>query len=125
MNRKANQLPPANPASLSRPRWKTKLGLVPSKLLWCAGGASLAVASALIVYAMRNDSGHTGFEPWLLSLPFVSAFLLGAAGLITRSARRPALFASVAALAGLALLFYFDYCNVLLQYDRWIERGMP
>ena len=96
-----------------------------SGLVWSAGAGSLAVSGALIAYTIRNGSGHTGFEPWLLSVVFVGSLIIGFSALLSSRSRTAAILACVAGIAGLALLFYLDRFNVLLQYDRWLQRGMP
>ena len=98
---------------------------VASCFVWFAGVGSLAVSGALIAYAIRNGSGHSGFEPWLLSVVFVASLIIGFAALFSSRSRTAAIVACVAGIAGLALLFYLDRFNVLLQYDRWLQRGMP
>ena len=92
---------------------------------WFAGGVSLAVSGALITYVIRNGSGHTGFEPWLLSVVFVTSLLVGFAAVFFRRSRTAAIVACAAGIVGLTLLFYLDRYGVLLRYDRWFQRGMP
>jgi hypothetical protein len=97
--------------------------------LW-SGAALGAIAIALIAgYAARNDSGHTGWEPFTSLILFVPLAVLGAVCLALRH-RFPCIAqASVCALlvglAGVALIVTLDRTNRLVQYERWIHRGMP
>lgn len=72
-----------------------------------------------------SDSPHTAFEPWLLLAVFVPGFVIGGTLCAVPSCRDAGLWAFVASIFGIALLIYLDRSNSLLQYDRWIERGMP
>jgi hypothetical protein len=78
------------------------------------------------VYAtVINGSGHTAYEPWWLAAPYGVTLVLGIAGVLSGWSRKAGVAAFIASLLGLILLVVLDRCNVLLQYDRWIERGMP
>lgn len=94
-------------------------------LTWLAGLVSLAAIGCAGWYVFQNRSGHTGFEPWLLSAVFVPSGLLGVCGYFSGASRRASFVAGIAGLLGLGMLLYFDWGNILLSYDRWIERGMP
>jgi hypothetical protein len=96
-----------------------------SRFVWFAGAGSLAVLGALIAYAIRNGTGHTGFEPWFLSVVFAVSLIIGFAALFSSRSRTAAIVTCTAGIAGLALLLFLDHFNLLLQYDRWLQRGMP
>ena len=87
--------------------------------------SSLLVFSVLLIYLRGHDSNHTGFEPWELSLFFVPTAILGFVTFRRRLLRWGALFALFLGTGGILLLAYIDYFNVLVQYDRWLRRGMP
>jgi hypothetical protein len=101
------------------------LSTIATAFVWFVTVSSLAAFAALTAYTIHNDSGHTAFDPWLLSLLFVPSLIIGSTALPFRRTRFPAILTLASAIAGLALLFYLDHFNVLVQYDRWIERGMP
>jgi energy-coupling factor transporter transmembrane protein EcfT len=69
------------------------------------------------------DSNHTGFDPWLLSIVLVLTALVVVVALLRGASLRAGLFACVIGFGGLAFLFYL--VNVLVSYDRWLERGQP
>ena len=97
--------------------------------LW-SGAALDAVAIALIVgYAARNSSGHTGWEPFTSFILFVPLALLGAVCFAVRhrftGIARASVCALAVGLAGVALIVTLDRTNRLVQYDRWIHRGLP
>lgn len=94
-------------------------------IVWCVALASLVLSVAIIAYAATNDSGHTSFEPWLLSPAFVASLFAGVPALFFRRTHTPGVVVCIAGVAGLALLYFLDHGNVLVQYDRWIQRGMP
>jgi hypothetical protein len=83
----------------------------------------VAVAGGLSVYAWARP-GHSGFDPWWLAAVFGGSLFLGLMAFCDPSLRRAAIFASTAGLAGIGLLFYLDYANILVEYHRWIQRGM-
>ncbi len=90
---------------------------------------SLSVMLVIALYAINNDSGHTGLDPYLTLFLFIPT---GAFGLYYYRISRdlslhhwPGLVAIFVALAGCAVLIYLDQTNTLVQYERWIRRGMP
>ena len=94
-------------------------------LPWLAATASLAVLTVFVFYMHGNDSNHTGLEPWLLSIFFVPTLVVGIRAFVRGSSRWGALFALCLGFGGMAFLYYVDHFNVMLEYDRWIQRGMP
>ena len=89
-----------------------------------------ALAIALIVcYAVINGAGHTSWEPLRSLALFVPLAFFGGIGLAARR-RTPRLVpASLSALliglAGITLIVTLDQTNRLVEYHRWIRRGMP
>ena len=86
---------------------------------------SAAVLAGAWFYLHDHDSNHTGHEPWLLLAVFVPTLALGIAAFRSRRSRWAALLACLLSSGGIVFLLYLDRFNVLLQYDRWLERGMP
>jgi len=84
-----------------------------------------SVLAVLTAYWLTNDSKHTSFEPWLLLAVFIPGFVIGSTFCVVPSCRPSGAWTFIASLLGIALLFYLDRSNSLLQYDRWIQRGMP
>jgi hypothetical protein len=97
--------------------------------LWALSTLSSAAIAAIAVYTAGNDSNHTGAEPLHALFLFAPAALLGAATLPAR--RRfvgltlPAVCALAIGLFGVAFILWLDGSNRLVNYGRWIERGMP
>jgi hypothetical protein len=97
--------------------------------LW-SGAALGAVTIALIIeYTARNSSGHTAWEPFTSFILFVPLAVVGAFCFTLRHRFTGIARASVCALTlglvGIALIITLDRTNRLVQYDRWIHRGMP
>ena len=97
--------------------------------LWLMTLFALCLLLGVIGLALQNESGHTGWEPRLLLLIFTPLLL---AGLLTfrRDEAASALVwpvrtASLIGLLGVLLIGYLDRTNSLVQYERWLERGMP
>ena len=94
--------------------------------LWVLSTLSGACLVGLMAYVVYNDSGHTGFEPRLLAVLFAGT---AAASLLVWWKRRrttPAIvLAGLLGLAGCGTLLYLDQTNALVEYNRWIRRGMP
>ena len=86
---------------------------------------SAAVLAGIVSYLHGHDSNHTGHEPWLLLGIFIPTLAFGIAAFRRRCSRWAAALACLLGVAGIAVLFYLDRFNVLVQYDRWLERGMP
>lgn len=95
-------------------------------------GAAIGGLLALVVivaYAIHNDSGHTGVDPYCGLVVFLPVTIVGVVHIF--GARRLGLPrwlgvpAAVVGCAGIALLVYLDQSNTLLQYEVWISNGMP
>lgn len=91
--------------------------------------AGLVTVGFLLTYTIQNDSGHTGLDPYHALAVFVPVSIIG---LIHLAVVRPfgsagwlAASAFVVGLFGVAFLVYLDRSNTLLQYEVWIDRGMP
>ncbi len=82
---------------------------------------------AIVVYTVQNDSGHTGFNPYLALAVFIPVVGAGCAALCLkrRSSVWPGIVAIGVGCAGVALLVCLDQGNILLEYEVWIDRGMP
>lgn len=91
--------------------------------------AGLAAIAGIVSYTLRNDSGHTGFSPYLALGVFIPASLAGLIQLLffraPGSAKRWAVLALLTGIAGICLLVYLDLSNTLLEYGVWCRRGMP
>jgi|TARA_B100000959_G_C14994041_1_gene629320 peptidoglycan/LPS O-acetylase OafA/YrhL len=89
----------------------------------------LAAIVGILIYAFQNDSGHTGFDPYTTLVVFVPVVLAGILRLVMQrgntAARWCALCAVLVGITGVVLLVYLDQSNTLLQYEVWIQRGMP
>jgi hypothetical protein len=91
--------------------------------------SGLAVIAAILVYVIMNDSGHTGLNPYSALMVFGPVTI---AGILHLSfircggiARWCSILAVVVGIMGSGLLVYLDHSNTLLQYEVWIQRGMP
>jgi uncharacterized membrane protein len=95
---------------------------------WLAILAAIVLIALIILYAWRNDSGHTGAEPYHSLFVFIPVALLGFFGLISKRLRvsiNTSLCALLIGIAGSGLIVYLDKTNQLVEYGRWVERGMP
>ena len=98
-------------------------------LLWMLSAAGLLLMVAMLRMALQNTSGHTGWEP-LTSLACFGPLLLCGAGALflarqDKRLARPAVTAVVLGLVGVVMIAWLDRTNTLVQYERWMERGMP
>jgi uncharacterized membrane protein YhaH (DUF805 family) len=92
------------------------------------GAAVGLLAIALIAcYAVSNRSGHTAWEPFTALALFVPLMILGACGMTRRRVRslvRAGTWAFLVGLAGTVLIVALDQSNSLVQYERWLRRGL-
>ncbi len=89
-----------------------------------------AIALMLIAgYAAGNRAGHSGWEPFTALFLFIPIALLGAGSCLKRQKCAGVARASVCAVAiglgGIALIVTLDRTNRLVEYERWLNRGMP
>jgi hypothetical protein len=86
--------------------------------------ASAAVWVALGVRIVGDPVNHVGTEPLLALIPFA---LLAIVSWLPRYRHRRILRAVVTSYAVLSVVAVgvLDSANVLVQYERWAQRGMP
>ena len=97
--------------------------------LWTSAGLGVSAIVLIGGYAASNGSGHTGWEPFASFILFVPLAFIGGVLLALRGRfvgiARPSAFALAVGLAGVVLIVCLDRTNRLVQYDRWVQRGMP
>ena len=93
-----------------------------SKILLISSILGFIAITVLWLYVFENGTGHTGINPNLLYFIFIPLMLLG---LLKRKKDRLAMLAIGVAILGVTSLVYLDQTNTLLEYEIWIERGMP
>ena len=97
--------------------------------LWSSVALGVVAIALIAGYAARNSSGHTGWEPFMSLVVFVPLAVVGAVCFTLRhrfaGIARASVCALAVGLAGVALIVTLDRTNRLVQYDRWIHRGMP
>lgn len=98
-------------------------------ILWTLTGTGLAAWVGILAYAILNKSHHTGWEPYSALYGFAPLLLLGIFGILVHKRqprlRLPGILLIVIGLLGALTIIYFDQSNQLVQYDRWVKRGMP
>lgn len=89
--------------------------------------AALIVGS-LVAYTIRNESGHSGFEPYIALAVFIPVTAVGLVQIFfqrkDRSAMLWGVIALVVGLAGIALLVYLDKSGTLVYYEEFTTRGL-
>lgn len=85
---------------------------------------TIAVWAALLERIVSDPTNHVGVEPLLAVVPFLIVVSLS---WLTKVPRHAGLRAGVTvyALLSIVAIVGVDRANVLVQYDRWAERGMP
>jgi peptidoglycan/LPS O-acetylase OafA/YrhL len=108
---------------------RRNVGFRIERLLRVSVLAGIALLALTVCCASLNASGHTSVDPYITLALFSPLAAMGAWGLLvgrkTGLPRKLCLTAIVLGLCGIALLVYLDRSNTLLQYEKWIERGMP
>ena len=85
---------------------------------------TVATWGALLARVVSDPTNHVGVEPLLAIVPFLGLVSLSwLSGTRTPYGHRVALTAY--ALLSIVAIVGLDRVNVLVQYDRWAERGMP
>ena len=86
------------------------------------------VAGLTLLYALLNDSGHTGIPILLVSIPFM--LLMAVAFAVYRKAqggsdRLSASRGIIIGIFGAVLPPVLHFGGILMQYEAWIGSGMP
>jgi hypothetical protein len=114
---------PAFDSNLPRPKQPYKT--LRLSLMWLGIATSASVLTLLVQTVCSHDSNHTGFEPWLLAVVFAPTAALSVLAIRARTSIPVAIFAGLLGVGGIGYLIYIDSTNRLVQYERWIDRGMP
>ena len=86
-------------------------------------GLGLLVA---IVYCWQNEAGHSGFEPMLTLLLYTPVVAFGVVGVFAgRETLGEAAMLVLIGIAGMTFGVFVSKLGILMQYERWIEAGMP
>lgn len=80
---------------------------------------------AIAAYAYSNESGHSGANPYCSLFLFVPLLLIGLAAIRNSCMRKQAIAAVGIATLSIVFVLILDRTNTLLEYGKWIERGMP
>lgn len=91
------------------------------KILWLTLVTPALVGVVFVIHRIVTvPENHVGLSPWLLAAGAVPALI--AAALLPTGWRVAAALIAVANVAIVAMAIHF---NFLLQYEDWIDRGMP
>ena len=71
-----------------------------------------------------DATNHVAVEPLLAVAPFVLVVLLSWVG-VSRARKGVRIALTAYSLASIAAIYGMDRGNVLVQYARWAERGIP
>lgn len=84
---------------------------------------TLVTWAALLARIISDPTNHVSLEPLLAMVPFLVLVPLCWTRAPVRTRLRVAL--TVYGLVSILAILVVDRANVLVQYDRWTERGMP
>ena len=89
--------------------------------------SALALILAIGAYAVLNESSHTGMDPYDSYWIFIPLLITGIVftTVAPNKKRTDGVWAVTIGLSGILLILYLDRTNALLEYGRWIERGVP
>lgn len=80
----------------------------------------------MLLYIIINDTNHTGIEFLLMYVP-LGLTLIASAFIFGRDDHTNKLALAACACNIIALTFFcaVDKFDIMVQYNRWLERGMP
>jgi hypothetical protein len=84
---------------------------------------TLVTWGALLARIVSDPTNHVSIEPLLAMVPFIVLVPLCWTRTLARTRLRVAL--TVYSVVSILAVLGVDRANVLVQYDRWTERGMP
>jgi len=87
--------------------------------------ACVVIAVSMFAFSPTN-SGHIGSEPFLMFLYFIPVLCVSIIDRIkSHKFNRISTFNISLAIIGILLIVVFDLANMIVQYDRWAQRGLP
>ena len=97
-------------------------------VVWPVALGAVGLVLAVLWYAGQNDSGHSGFSPFLVVPVFLFVLVAAAVGFFANRARPirlPGVIGLVAGIFGLCLPFALHHASILREYEAWCQSGMP
>ncbi len=89
-------------------------------------GLSSTTLVCLGRYIYRNKTNHTGMDPWLAIPIFIASLLIGLMAFrADGKSRKLPILLLLLGVVGIAALFAVDHFNIMLEYNKWLKRGMP
>ncbi len=83
----------------------------------------VSMVAALVIYWATSNSNHSAVDVrYAIPLP---AVCLAVAIASARRLPKMALCAIVLNLSAMAFIYSVDRFNILVQYEEWVDRGMP
>jgi phosphatidylserine synthase len=99
--------------------------------LWHVLSTPLAAVLVLAGYVilrrvLTDERNHWAADIRVLVVPSIMLLSMSVFGFVSRKTLRiPAVLFGVLAILITALVFVLDHWNVLVQYEAWLDRGMP
>lgn len=94
--------------------------------VWICLVAIVASMTVVFRHVDFRQTYHTGFEPYDLVVLYALMIAFGAIRLRMKPERRRLTAVMMGlALASGATVVWLDDHDVIVQYDRWVKRGMP
>jgi hypothetical protein len=92
-------------------------------LFWFNFLAGLLGFFVVSFYCMTNNSGHTGFNPVIVSFLFTPVVFIGIWGCMKNKVVMAARLSVVVGLSGFVLGFFVKYSGIMNQYGAWLQSG--
>jgi len=95
--------------------------------VWVGNLIGLLLVGLIAAYCVGNDSGHTGFDPYIALAFYVPFLALGLTEFmdVKGGNRSVGMLAVAISILGIAFLLFLDMTNTLVGYERWVKRGLP
>lgn len=86
----------------------------------------LSASAFAAIRLLTSSANHWGFDCRWLWIACVVGVIWCGIGVVMKQARTSAVIAlGLSALVVAAGVFVVDHCNLLVEYEEWLQRGMP
>lgn len=85
----------------------------------------LCIGLMVLYIILQKGCNHCGVELMLTLVPLSIAALVAIMAVASQEKKRAARIALTLNILAIIFFISIDRFNVMVQYDRWLERGMP
>jgi hypothetical protein len=102
---------------------------IENRVILIALMAGIVTIAVIAINVLQDACVHTAVDPYAALAVFIPVLLVGIVEVILLKRRGlpiwPGILTTAVGCIGILLLLFLDRTNTLVQYEVWLQRGMP